>query len=163
MTVWIVWATGRLVTGGHLLPRIPAAFPWAHIVQSWGVERGGLWRLQCGMCSVQDTGYQYWYWSILHRPGHSLTKHWLWVKWRITHMIQLQSVSSSTVNGNSNECMWHVTSIRFLFARFTTVTLQWIVRKHWTLTPYCLQKYDERVQVWSNLMIISPMQCRWWQ
>ena len=59
VTVWIVWATGRLVTGGHLLPRIPAAFPWAHIVQSWGVERGGLWRLQCGMCRLQDTGYQY--------------------------------------------------------------------------------------------------------
>ena len=152
MTVWIVWATGRLVTGGHLLPRIPAAFPWAHIVQSWGVERGGLWRLQCDMCRLQDTGYQYWYWSILHRPGHSLTKHCLWVKWRTAHMIQLQCQVQ----------LWMAMAMN-VFARFTTVTLQWIVRKHWTLTPYCLQKYDERVQVWSNLMIISPMQCRWWQ
>ena len=82
-------SVGYRQTGGHLLPRIPAAFPWAHIVQSWAAERGGLWRLQCGMCRLQDTGYQYWYWSI-HTPGHSLIKHCLWAKWGITNTIQLQ-------------------------------------------------------------------------
>ena len=148
-------SVGYRQTGGHLLPRIPAAFPWAHIVQSWAAERGGLWRLQCGMCRVQDTGYQYWYWSI-HTPGHSLIKHCLWAKWGITNTIQLQCQVQLWMAMAINVCD---ISTYISICPFYNSDIAVNCQQTLNITPYCLHKYDERVQVWSNLII---MQCRWW-
>ena len=55
----------------------------------------------------------------------------LWVKWRITHIIQLQCQVQLWMAMNVCDIS-NIYTIRYLFARFTTVTLQWIVRKHWT-------------------------------